>query len=526
MRKYLLHVLSEVFVMKIVYISLYCNKSFPIRIFHSLSRKEGIDSHAIFFKNSSANNHTLVTEREIGILLDVVRNIKPDLIAMSILAPYVVVAKKLIHCIRKEYDVPAIVGGKYPTVSPDKALEFADYACVGEGELVLREIFKSMKSGLDLKKIKGLWYKNINGEVVDQGQQPLIQNLDEIPFPSVGDPQMYFIEKNHLLESDPELKDVLIWVMSGRGCVYQCSFCINSLLVPMNKGNGKFVRQRSPNNVIEEIEYRLKRHKYAEKAFFVDEVFGTSFNWTKEFSEKYKERVGLPFFCELIPKLISEDNIKLLAGSGLNELNFGIQSGSDEIRNKVMNRPGTNKEILQKINILKKYKVNPRYDLILGNPFDTVEIFEETIDLLLQLPFPMAFNTFKMQFFPHYPFTLQALRKGFITEKDLTDENLENSVFRSWAFVPKIFSVNRRDYLESCVYLIAWNSNVGRRIAVYLRRRDSCLLGFTANILATFKYLFIFKRPTWLRLLFWKNKMVLSGDIKKLKLSIKRLLGA
>jgi hypothetical protein len=170
--------------------------------------------------------------------------------------------------------------------------------------------------------------------------------------------------------------------------------------------------------------------------------------------------------------------------------------------------------------------VNPRYDLILGNPFDTVEIFEETIDLLLQLPFPMAFNTFKMQFFPHYPFTLQALRKGFITEKDLTDENLENSVFRSWAFVPKIFSVNRRDYLESCVYLIAWNSYVGRRIAVYLRRRDSCLLGFTANILATFKYLFIFKRPTWLRLLFWKNKMVLSGDIKKLKLSIKRLLGA
>jgi|TARA_B100001964_G_C14022427_1_gene504497 radical SAM superfamily enzyme YgiQ (UPF0313 family) len=167
--------------MKVAYISLYCYKSFPIRIFHSLSRKESINSHAIFFKNSSANNHTLVTEREIRILLDVVENIKPDLIAMSILAPYVAIAKKLIYYLRGKCDVPIIVGGKYPTVSSDKALEFADYACRGEGELVLREIFKSMENCLDLKTSKGLWYKNENGEVVDQGQQPLIQNLDEIP---------------------------------------------------------------------------------------------------------------------------------------------------------------------------------------------------------------------------------------------------------------------------------------------------------------------------------------------------------
>ncbi len=258
--------------MKVVYISLYCYKSFPIRTFHSISLREGINSHAIFFKDSSANNHRQVTKKEINIFLDVVKSLKPDLIAMSILAPYVVVAKKLIYYLRRECDVPIIVGGKYPTVSPDKALEFADYACRGEGELVLREIFKRMEKGLDLSNIKGLWYKNENGEVVDQGQQTLIQNLDEIPFPSVGDPQMYFIEKNLLLENDPELMDPLIWVMSGRGCVYQCSFCINSLLAPMNKGNGKFVRQRSPINVIEEIEHRLKKHKRPEKVFFVDEV--------------------------------------------------------------------------------------------------------------------------------------------------------------------------------------------------------------------------------------------------------------
>ncbi|MBC8548445.1 MAG: radical SAM protein [Candidatus Brocadiales bacterium] len=508
--------------MKIAYISLYCYKSFPVRIFHSLSIREGVDSHAIFFKNSSANNHTLVTEKEIRLLLNVVKNIKPDLIAMSILAPYVVVAKKLIHNLRKEYDVPIIAGGKYPTISPEKALEFADYVCRGEGELIIRKIIEHMEKGLDLSNIKGLWYKNEDGEVVDQGQQVLIQDLDEIPFPAIGDPQMYFIENNLLSERDPELTDPLIWVMSGRGCVYQCSFCINSLLAPMNKGNGKFVRQRSPNNVIEEIEYRLKKHKHPEQVFFVDEVFGTSFNWTKEFCEKYIERVGLPFFCELIPKLINEENIKLLADAGLYELDFGIQSGSDRIRNEVMNRPGTNKEMLQKVDILKKYKVNPRYDLILRNPFDTVEILEETIDLLLQLPSPKYFNIFKMQFFPHYPFTMQALKEGFITEDDLTDENLEHSVFRSWTFVPKVFSVNRNDYLESCIYLVAWNSYLGQKIAIYLRRRENRLLGFVANILAIFKYFLLFRCPTWLRNFLSGSKLLLSGNIKTLVFKIKR----
>ncbi len=51
------------FLMKIIYIAPYCYKSFPIRIFHALSLREGIDSYAIFFKNSYANNHKTVTDK-------------------------------------------------------------------------------------------------------------------------------------------------------------------------------------------------------------------------------------------------------------------------------------------------------------------------------------------------------------------------------------------------------------------------------------------------------------------------------
>src|SRR3989338_5309564 len=513
--------------MKIVYISLYSFKTFPVRIFHALSHKEGVDSYTIFFKNSHANSHPPVTDKEVKIFLNLIKKINPDFIAFSILAPYVVVAKQLIQEIRKIFKVPIIVGGKYPTVFPEQALVFADFVCRGEGELVLMEIFERFSKGLDFKDIQGLCYKDENGRIINKGQRMLIQDIDQIPFPSVGDPQMYFIENDCLIENDPELSYPLIWMMSGMGCAFQCSYCVNSLLVPMNKGNGRFLRQRTPDNVIEEIELRLKKNKYAEKIWFIDELFGTSLKWTMEFCEKYKKKVGLPFSCELNPVFIKEENIEILSNAGLFELNFGIQSGSDYIRNEIFNRPGTNREILKKANILRKYNVTPRYDLILNNPFDTVKVLEDTIDLLCALPKPVYFNTYKMQFFPEYPFTLRALKEGFIKERDISDEKLAQSVFKNWAFIPKVFSFNRKDYLESCIYLLAWNFMFGKIISVYLLKKENHFLGLIANILARINYYSIF--VNWPSRLLLGIKLLFRGNLilyflinRRLKLSFKR----
>jgi hypothetical protein len=119
---------------------------------------------------------------------------------------------------------------------------------------------------------------------------------------------------------------------------------------------------------------------------------------------------------------------------------------------------------------------------------------------------------------------MQALKEGFITENDLTDESIENSVCKSWTFVPKVISVNRRDYLESCIYLVARNSYLGQKITVFLRRRDNCLLGFIVNIMARYKYFLMFKSPKWLRQPLTGSKLLISGNTKELITKIKRKL--
>lgn len=452
---------------KIIFFSLYCFNSFPIRIFHNLARREGVDPVSIFLKNSSANNHKPLTQKELDICIELVAREKPDLIGISTLAPYVVTSQQLIARLKEVTDAPIVVGGKYPTLKTEEALELGEYVCKGEGELVLEAIIEHMKQGKDLTGITGLWHKDAEGNVVDMGQQILIQDLDSIPHPAHGEPDMYFVEDDEITDIDPEATKTDIMVMAGRGCVYKCTYCVNAILLPMSQGLGKFMRPRTPDSIIREIEERVAllppdQQKHAEIEF-VDEVFGVNKTWTKEFVELYVKRVGLPFSCEMVPKMIKEENIKLLATAGLCKLNFGIQSGDEEIRNGLFARPGDDVEHLEKAKILIDYGIQPKYDLILENPFESEEMIRNSLKLLMQLPGKIYMNVFKLQFFPGYPITEEALKRNIITERELTHEYVAKTTMTNWSFRPKMISTDSRDVYHSAILLLALNDGPSTR---------------------------------------------------------------
>ncbi len=504
---------------RVLFISLYCNKSFPVRIFHALSFKCGVDSHAVFFKNNFTNDHLPVSNIEIGLLRDVVRSVNPQAIMVSVMAPYVPPARKMVAAIREICSAPVILGGKFPTISPDDALDFADYACVGEGELALLRIFERLRAGRDFRGIKGLWHKDDAGGIVDMGQERLYQELDDIPYPAIGERQMYFIEQNALVRRDTELDDEEMLMMAGRGCVYLCSFCVNSLLIPMNRGNGKFVRIRSPEHILEEIDYRRARCGRAARIGFNDEVFGVFDDWVEDFSKKYKAGCDLPFECELVPKLIKEHNVRKLADAGMFSLHFGIQSGHEETRNDIMHRPGSNAELVDKAMLLRRYGVEPQFDMILDNPFDTAEALEGAIDFLLKMPRPFKLNTYKMQYFPHYPFTQMALKAGHMRPEDVTYEAVSESVLYNWIHRPKFPAFARRDYLENCIYVMPLNSEWVFSLIGGLRRRHSVVLGILVTLLARIHYRYAFERRmglVWIRRIYLGVRMILAGEARAL----------
>jgi len=503
---------------RVLQISLYCFKSFPARIFHSMCLKDGIDSFALFFKNNFTNDHLPVTETELQLASDLVEKIQPDAILISIMAPYAVAARHLVARLRKITNASVIVGGKYPTIVPHEALNFADYACKGEGDLTMLRINERLRQGRDLRGIKGLWYKE-NGSIIDMGQDVLYQEMDDIPYPAIDEPNMFFIEKDHLDTVDPEIYDEEVLVMAGRGCVYLCSYCVNSLLIPMNRGNGRFVRLRSADHVMEELDYRMAKYYDPRTVTFNDEVFGVFDDWVEEFAQKYKERCGLPFECELVPRLIKEHNIVKLADAGMVSLHFGVQSGHDDIRKDVMHRPGTNEELLEKSRMLHANNIQPQYDIILDNPFDTAKSLSEALGLLIDFGTPINLNTYKMQYFPHYPFTNMALEAGYITPEDVSDEKVAESVLYNMVYRPKFPAFSRRDYLENCIYLIPWDGRFVRGIITRLQKKHNPLLGAIVTVLAKIRYWQSFQHIgviVWIRRIYLGILLALRGDFKTL----------
>ncbi|NQW00564.1 MAG: B12-binding domain-containing radical SAM protein [Rhodospirillales bacterium] len=509
---------------RILHISLYCYKSFPIRIFHVLSLKDGMDSHALFFKNNFTNRHLPISDREMGLLEDLIKKIDPHVITMSVMAPYALAARQMVKAIRKISAADVIIGGKYPTIAPNEALEFADYACKGDGEILLLNIHERLRQGRDLKNLKGLWYKEADGQIVDMGQESLYQEMDDIPYPAINEAQMHFIEKNTVSTVDPEIFESELLMMAGRGCVYLCSFCVNSLLIPMNRGNGRFVRIRSPENVLEEIDYRLSKYKNPEMITFNDEIFGVIDEWVADFAKKYKAACGLPFECELVPTLIKEQNIRQLVDAGMVSLHFGVQSGHDEIRKDVMHRPGTGADLREKAEILRRCGIKPQYDIILENPFDTEDSLVDALELLLSFETPINLNTYKMQYFPHYPFTKMALAAGYIGEEHVTDEFIANSVLYNMVYRPKFPALNRRDYLENCIYLIPWTGRLTRNLVGYLSKKHNPFFGFAVTCLAQIRYYQEFEQVmylVWFRRYVLGFKMLVRGDFKALLSKIK-----
>jgi radical SAM superfamily enzyme YgiQ (UPF0313 family) len=489
-----------------------------------LSLKDGIDSHALFFKNNFTNRHLPISDHEIDLLIDLVKEIDPRVITMSVMAPYALAARKIVSEVRKFSNADVIIGGKYPTIAPNEALDFADYACKGDGELLLLNIHERLRKGEDLKNIKGLWFKDDDLNIIDMGQEVLYQEMDDIPYPAIDEAQMHFIEKNTHSTVDPEIFEDELLMMAGRGCVYLCSFCVNSLLIPMNRGNGRFVRIRSPENVIEEINYRLSKYENPEFITFNDEIFGVFDEWVEDFAAKYKVACDLPFECELVPTLIKESNIQTLFDAGMTSIHFGVQSGHDEIRKDVMHRPGTGADLKEKAEILRKIGIKPQYDIILDNPFDTEESLAEALELLLSFAFPLNLNTYKMQYFPHYPFTKMALKAGHITEEHVTDEFIANSVLYNMVYRPKFPALNRRDYMENCIYLVPWGGKFIRSLITHLNKTHNPVLGFIVTLLAQIRYYQSFEQVMWLvwtRRIALGLKMFIRGDYKSLITKIK-----
>ena len=97
-------------------------------------------------------------------------------------------------------------------------------------------------------------------------------------------------------------------------------------------------------------------------------MFGFNVKWLTEFRDAYRKHINLPFHCCVTPSTAKDNVVKLLSEAGCAKVTMGVQSGSEHIRTKLLNRKHRDKDIIAAAQRLKKYGIKLIAEYIFGFP--------------------------------------------------------------------------------------------------------------------------------------------------------------
>lgn len=306
-----------------------------------------------------------------------ISEIKPDIVAFSIMSGLHDWAAKTAAEVKQRFNYHIIAGGPHCTFFPEFVeMEGIDAVCRGDVEDALAEYLTAFDKGDDLKSIAGWWSKTNKGIIKNDVYQ-LRADLDTLPYP---DRDIYRRRYDSL--NSKTCCEILV----ARGCPYNCSFCHNQLLRDLYNGKGRYIRRHTIQRVIDEIMDLKQRYGNTMRwVSFVDDLFIMDRKWLKDFLNIYKKDIALPFGCGLRANLIDEELVAMLAEGGCRVASFGVESGDSELRNAVLNKKLTDEQIITAGSILNKHGIRFSTFNMFNLPGETLEKAEKTVLLNLKI---------------------------------------------------------------------------------------------------------------------------------------------
>ncbi|MEI7481110.1 MAG: radical SAM protein [Elusimicrobiota bacterium] len=376
----------------------------------------------------------------------VMETFKPDVVAFSIMTGSHRWALNIARILKEKYNVLTLFGGAHPTFFPEFIEEEGvDIICRGEGEAATLDLLDALDAGKDFSGIGNLYVKQ--KELISRNPvRPLDKELDAYPFP---DRELY---KALGLGTDRSVRNII----TSRGCMFHCSFCFEDSIRELYKDKGQHVRVRSIEKVIEELrELKLKHN--VKTVYFCDDVFGINRKWLYEFLDVYKKEIGLDFLCLVRADIMcSDENYAVkLKEAGCKSVFFGIESGSERLRNSVLNKNLKDKDIYEAARMLHKAGLPFRTYNIVGLPDETLEDAFNTVKMNIAIkadyPWCSIFSPY-----PRTALTLYAQQQGYLA-KDFSPDAISGSFFiDSQLTIPDIRRIENLHKFFQTAVLAPW----------------------------------------------------------------------
>ena len=321
---------------------------------------------------------------------DKIKKLQPDLIGISCM--FTMSHGRVVDIadyIKLTYPrLPIIAGGVHVSNAPDLVLKEAtgvDFISLFESDLSFCDLLDYVNEKGSVDKLTQLGTL-IDGEYsfIKQRHTPSSQDMDVFPEYSdlPIDKYIDYGEMGNFRYWIPEGARVSS-VLSNRGCRAHCTFC------SVANFNGKGVRARSVDSVLDEIEFLGDRYGINHITWLDDDLFYDAKRTVALFDGIVRRNFGITWDAMngiiVSAAAAHPEVLDAAAQSGCVAINWGVESGNTEILGQVQ-KPSGVKHCLKVGEMMRNYpQIYSRNFLIIGFPNETLGQMLDTIKLAQEM---------------------------------------------------------------------------------------------------------------------------------------------
>ncbi|MFH1656070.1 MAG: radical SAM protein [Candidatus Omnitrophota bacterium] len=312
-------------------------------------------------------------------LFEEIRSFNPDMVASTVNTPDYLMVKEIMYRIKENFpQIKTIIGGVHVTALPDETSkeDCFDIIVLGEGDTAIPELLSSSS----FKDVPGIIYKDgQSGRRINTSKRKLRQDLNTLPYPAW---QLFELKKYRNSRLSSRINPAGL-IETSRGCAHQCNFC-NKLTF------GSEYRTKDPKRVVDEMEYMLKCG--FKEIHIIDDSFTQNIDRAKEICvEIINRNLKFPWssLSGIRADMVDYEFFQLAKKSGCWQVGFGIESGDQDILNKI-NKKTTVAQIEKAVRLAKKAGIDTFGFFILALTGETEGSMKRTIEFSKKLPLDIA----------------------------------------------------------------------------------------------------------------------------------------
>jgi len=303
-----------------------------------------------------------------------IADVRPEQVVVYLESLYVNLARRVAEHIANRYYLPIIVGGPHATVAPHEVLSLigVEGVVLGEWDRAVPEYLDARPLGPDYVNTRGFWFQSEGG---------LLRN--PLADPEQPD-QMVVIPDRSLYSADQVVgADGLVDLHVTRGCRFYCAHCQMDLAAGLYEDQGfQWLRRRPVAAIVKEVEHLRTAYPAARGLRIAGCAMPLDAEYLRELSEALSGPLHMPLTARVKTSEVTAAIAGLLRRAGCYEISLEILSGSDFIRNDILQLDLSEQQIFDACAAARQAGLRTRAMVCVGLPYDTVVTMEQTGNLL------------------------------------------------------------------------------------------------------------------------------------------------